>query len=302
MHKEVNNFNSEAKAQKQLNSLLWIFLKVRRCNGSLRVLFWNTHKNIAINPIIYDLIVENNISIIVLAEYVANSEELLKALLFEHGINMEGYYSSCERIKIFGIHETVEARFDSDHATIQVFNKKDILCCVHLNSKIYSDNEEHREILIEQIMHEIQNVEKDLQTQNTIIVGDFNLNPYDSSCINARYFHGLPVYEEAKRKTRVVAGNKYSMFYNPMWRFLGDETHPYGTYYHNNNSTINTYWNLYDQVIIRPALRERFVDESLKIITETQSMYLLDNKGHPNKDISDHLPISFEIREENCNG
>ena len=84
-----------------------------------------------------------------------------------------------------------------------------------------------------------------------------------------------------------------------MWRFLGDETHPYGTYYHNNNSTINTYWNLYDQVIIRPALRERFVDASLKIITETQTQYLLDNKGHPDKNISDHLPIIFEIQEEN---
>ena len=92
------------------------------------------------------------------------------------------------------------------------------------------------------------------------------------------------------------------MFYNPMWRFLGDEKTPYGTYYHNNNNTINTYWNIYDQVIIRPQLKKRFVDESLKIITETKSKYLLDAKGHPDKSISDHLPIIFEIQEENHNG
>jgi hypothetical protein len=108
----------------------------------------------------------------------------------------------------------------------------------------------------------------------------------------------LPVYEETKRKTRVVAGNEFSMFYNPMWRFLGDEKQPYGTYYHNNGDPINTYWNLYDQVIIRPALRERFIDENLKIITETQSKYLLDMNGHPDKELSDHLPIIFEIQEE----
>ena len=57
-------------------------------------------------------------------------------------------------------------------------------------------------------------------------------------------------------------------------------------------------WNLYDQVIIRPALRERFVDDSLKIVTETQSKYLLDSNGHPDKVISDHLSIIFEIKEE----
>jgi predicted HTH transcriptional regulator len=60
----------------------------------------------------------------------------------------------------------------------------------------------------------------------------------------------------------VVAGNEYSMFYNPMWLFLGDEKQPYGTYYHNNGDSINTYWNLYDQVIIRPILRERFIAEA----------------------------------------
>ena len=264
----------------------------------MRVLFWNTNKIININSIISDIVVENNISMIVLAEYVADADVLIESLKSEYGIAINQYYSGCDRIKLFGVLSNVEARFDSDHATIQIIGEKDILCCVHLNSKIYSDHEEYREILIEQLIREIQNVEKDLNNENTIIVGDFNINPYDMSCISARYFHGIPIYEEAKRKTRIVAGNEYSMFYNPMWRLLGDKKQPYGTYYHNNNATVNTYWNIYDQVIIRPALRERFVDESLKIITETCTQYLLDVNGHPDKNISDHLPIIFEIREE----
>ena len=221
---------------------------------------------------------------------------------FQYGIKIKKYDSLCERIKLFGIHEDVEMRFDDEHSTIQIIDGKDILCCVHLNSKIYSDHEDQREIKIEQIMDAIHEVEKDLNTENTIIVGDFNLNPYDLTCINARYFHGIPVYEEAKRKTRTVSGKQFSMFYNPMWRLLGDEKPPYGTYYHNNNNAVNTYWNIYDQVIIRPALRDRFIDKSLKIVTETQSRYLLNSKGHPDKKISDHLPIIFEIQEEQCNG
>ena len=49
------------------------------------------------------------------------------------------------------------------------------------------------------------------------------------------------------------------MFYNPMWNLLGDAQEPYGTYYYaGNGHPINTYWNIYDQVIIRPALRGTF--------------------------------------------
>ena len=264
----------------------------------MKVLFWNTHKNADINSTICELAAENDASIVVLAEYVANVDDLLSSLLVQHGIKMQRYASCCERITIIGSISNVEVRFDSDHTTIQLINGKDILCCTHLNSKIYSDHEAQREILIDQLMRELCAIENDLDSENTMIVGDFNINPYDSSCIDARYFHSLPIYEETRRRTRTVAGNKYSMFYNPMWRFLGDTEEPYGTYYHNNSGSINTYWNLYDQVIIRPALRKRFVDDSLKIITETQSKYLLDSNGHPDETISDHLPIIFEIQEE----
>ena len=88
------------------------------------------------------------------------------------------------------------------------------------------------------------------------------------------------------------------MFYNPMWNFLGDFNEPYGTYYCSSGDTVNPYWNVYDQVIIRPALRARFVDSNLRIITETTKLSLLDKNRHPDSRISDHLPIIFEIMED----
>ncbi len=268
----------------------------------MRILFWNTHKNAEINSTIGEIICENNVSVVALAEYAADIDNLLCELLHKYRIEMKKYHCACERITIIGCIDNVESRFEDTHTSIQVINGKDILCCTHLNSKIYHDNQAQREIRIEQLIKEISTIEKDLNSENTIIVGDFNINPYDSSCLDARYFHSLPIYEEAKRKTRVISGNEYAMFYNPMWRFLGDIKKPYGTYYNNSSDSINTYWNIFDQVIIRPALRERFIDDSLKIIAETKSKYLLDENGHPDKDISDHLPIIFEIQEEQPNG
>lgn len=270
---------------------------MRRFYEKLKLLFWNTYQNKNINITLSELIIENNASIIALAEYSANIDELIDILASNKTI-MKQYDSCCSRIKLLGSLNNIEPKIDTDHATIQIINNKDILCCVHLNSKLYSGHEAYREILIEQIVHDIEAVEKEIGTENSIVVGDFNINPYEASCIDARYFHGIPVCNEAERKSRKVAGKEYLMFYNPMWNLLGDFKQPYGTYYYNESGTQNTYWNIFDQVIFRPVLRKRFIDKSLKIITETRTRYLLDINGHPDKNISDHLPIIFEIQED----
>lgn len=266
----------------------------------MRYLFWNTHRNQMINSTLCELIVENRISIVILAEYCAETDELI-VLLADYGIEMKRYDSLYPRITMLGVIAEVEMKADVD-AAIHIINGKDILCCVHLNSKIYAGHESDREIMIEHVIHDVQIVEKEIGTENSIIVGDFNINPYESACIDARYFHGIPVLAEAEKRTREVAKKEYSMFYNPMWNFFGDFTYPYGTYYYNNGKAQNTFWHIHDQVIFRPALKERFVQESLKILTATKTKYLLDGKGHPDKKISDHLPIMFEFMEEKSHG
>lgn len=242
--------------------------------------------------------IENNITIAILAEYTANPSELIE-LLDIKGLSMQQYITiGCERIKIIGVSGlSIAPQLQTDQSSIQVINNDIILCGVHLNSQIYSDHDERRKIHIEQIINDILEVEKEMNTRNTVVVGDFNINPYDQSCVSARYFHGLPIYEETKRNSRTIAGKDFYMFYNPMWNFLGDFKEPYGTYYHNASDTVSTYWNIYDQVIIRPILRPRFVADNLKILHCTEHKSLLDNHKHPDYSISDHLPIMFEIKE-----
>ena len=265
----------------------------------MKYLFWNTFKNENINSILCDLIVENGTSVVILAEYTADINGLIELLKF-CGVHMKQFTTTgCERIKILGkVELQIEPQLQNDHVSIQIIDGSLILCCVHLTSQIYSGSHDRREIEMERIVDDIMNLEQELNTRNTVIVGDFNINPYDNSCINARYFHGIPVYEEAVKGSRIVAGEEFYMFYNPMWNFLGDFQEPYGTYYHSSGDTVSTYWNIYDQVIIRPILRKRFIDDSLKIITGLSTVSLLDDRKHPNRKISDHLPITFEIKEE----
>ena len=46
----------------------------------MKYLFWNTHKNDDINDVLSELIIENNISMVLLAEYAANADELINKL------------------------------------------------------------------------------------------------------------------------------------------------------------------------------------------------------------------------------
>ena len=48
---------------------------------------------------------------------------------------------------------------------------------------------------------------------------------------------------------------------------------------------------------MRPSLKERFVSDSLSIITSVNNTSLLNSSGHPNKKYSDHLPITFEMED-----
>lgn len=261
----------------------------------MKYLFWNTHKNIQINDVLSEIIIENDINMVLLAEYNADSADLITKVSNQH-LKMQEYPMLSKRIKMFGTIANIHGGKESDQYCIRVINNQDIICCVHLNSKIYNGEADSREDTVQYILHDIEEKEQEINSENSIVVGDFNSNPYDNALINARYFHGMPIYDIAKSKSRTFNGHEYRMFYNPMWNFLGDADKPYGTYYYSGSNAINTYWHIYDQVIIRPALKERFIQDSLKIITGTKTKSLLNGKGHPDKQYSDHLPIMFEIK------
>lgn len=265
---------------------------------NMRFLFWNTNDNKAINPILIELIIGNQIDCIILAEYSANAFELLNALNY-HGYKMKSLCTAgCKRITIFS-KTLFEPGEQNANFSLQIMPGSFILCCVHLPSNIFEDAVDKRPFLIREIIEAILNAESNNNMENTIITGDFNINPFSMECIQADLFNSMPHYEIASNKVKNIYGKDYFHFYNPMWRFLGDCCQPFGTYYHDKNGVYNIYWHILDQVMIRPSLRERFKDNSLKIITESISWSLLDENGHPDSTkVSDHLPIMFELEED----
>lgn len=263
----------------------------------MRVLFWNTHNNVEINPVLSDIILENDINLVLLAEYQADVNELISNL-HQRGCHMKKCLG-CNRLTVLSDISELEPGTQDDYYSFQLLPNNLIVCCVHLPSKIYGSNSEARKAIINRMNRDVKETEINNNTENTVIVGDFNLDPFENECISVNHLNSIPFCGIARNDSRTIAGESFKMFYNPMWRFLGDYQKPFGTLFYHGTSGDNIYWHIFDQVMIRPCLRPRFVDESLQIITDTVNCSLVDRKGYPDVDrLSDHLPITFEIQEE----
>lgn len=258
----------------------------------MRFLFWNTNKK-DVDGYIADIVKEQHIDVFCAAEYNGNVDNLCNKLKSYKDFD-EVISPNCDRIKIIGNSETFSPVFQNKYCTMQKFNNSFLLCVVHLPSQLH-DDPIRREEVIREIINEINIFEDKKGANNTIVVGDFNVNPYDIACLAVNNFHSIPVDFESKRTFRIFSGKKYKMFYNPMWNLFGDMESPPGTYYYESGSGICPYWNIYDQVLIRPSLIGVFKKEKLKILTNCNDVSLIDAKYHPKKEISDHLPIVFEL-------
>ena len=259
----------------------------------MRFLFWNTHKNQEIDKYIAAIVVENKIDFICLAEYSGKADNLCHLLENQNKFKLLDS-PGCERITIIGEAGVITPGFHDNYSSFQVLKNRVLLCMVHLPSKIYCD-EETRELVASNLVYEIEKFESSHKGISTIVFGDFNDNPYKKLCLCAGYFHGIPNSTDSKRIKRTIFNKEYKMFYNPMWNHYGNESFPPGTYYYNSGEAECTYWNMYDQVIIRPDLIECFKDSELRILCKAGEYELIDSNNHPNKSISDHLPIIFEL-------
>lgn len=124
----------------------------------------------------------------------------------------------------------------------------------------------------------------------TIVIGDFNVNPFESSMTQSLALNAVSTEHEARLINRNVLGSRLRAFYNPMWSRLGDRSKgPPGTYF-NTSKTHGTYgWNMLDQVIFRESSLDLL--SSVKIFDHTGVSSLASRNGRPLKRISDHFPL-----------
>jgi endonuclease/exonuclease/phosphatase family metal-dependent hydrolase len=145
----------------------------------------------------------------------------------------------------------------------------------------------------------ITDAEKAIGHSRTVVIGDFNMNPFESGVVGSEGFHAIMARAIAAQETRTVLGEDRHFFYNPMWSLLGDmSVGPPGTYYYQSSAPVSYFWHMFDQVLLRPSLAHSLQRNDLAILTEAGDQSLLDRHGRPDRRVSDHLPIFIRLNVE----
>ena len=262
--------------------------------------FWNINGN-PIKELIANAVTSYDVDVLLLAECNIDSNDLRYAL----NTSDEKYWeiqNLCPRIKIF-------ARFASDYirpidegerysiSRVAMPARKEILLATaHLPSKReFGAPSQAQECA--RLARLIASAEAQVGHQRTVFIGDINVNPFEDGVVGAGALHAVMTKETAARNSRIVQCEDYPFFYNPMWSHFGDRSgKPPGIFYYEKAEHVLFFWNIFDQVLLRPDLAEDFREEDLSVLTRIGSTSLIRANGRPDsRNFSDHLPLLLTL-------
>jgi endonuclease/exonuclease/phosphatase (EEP) superfamily protein YafD len=267
----------------------------------ISLLFWNVGR-LSRRAVIARLARANDVDVILLAEVADQPIDLLKELNRTHANYF--YSPGIGNTKILAFTRFSDQFFrpsaETDRLTIRRLTlpglEEILLAVVHFPSKLHW-SERSQAIECTRLVEDIRQEEERAGHQRTILVGDLNMNPFESGIVSAAGLHAVMDRRIAREGSRVVQGREYLFFYNPMWGLLGDGSRgPAGTFFQRRAEQEVYYWNMFDQVLVRPAMLDRFDFKDLAILDDTGAETLLKDSGVPDRDVgSDHLPVLFRL-------
>jgi exonuclease III len=271
----------------------------------MKILFWNANgkeSSIAIK----ELNSQYEPDIFILAECQLMDSEILSILNESGWLYNAQSDPICKKIRLF-------TKYDSSNLQAKQGNRNFIiwkaaidgypefnLMTLHSPSKLHFNADDQTQASIE--MANTLRLHEQGFGENSIVIGDFNMNPFEMGMISTGGFHAVMCKTIARhKKFTTVQGSKYPMFYNPMWNFFGDSKKgaATGTYYYYKNTHTNYFWHIFDQILIRPNMIDYIDENSINIIESIGSISLLKAGIISKIDIkySDHLPICITIRK-----
>jgi hypothetical protein len=266
----------------------------------LTFLFWNINKNSNFIPV-RNIVDFHDVDVIILAECGFKIPELVvslnenKALYFpENGL------SQCEKIKIitkfhpkFLMPILEDSRYSIRKLSLPLFEPI-LIAGIHLPDK--RNNSPDSQLFASRSLYsDIEKMEFAHQNEKTVIIGDFNMNPFDDGMVSINGLNAVMSESIAMTGSRIVQGKDFKYFYNPMWSFYGDVgNNVTGSYFYRKND--NLPWNVFDQVLLRPSLISNFDKNSLTFLDNISGESLLSKNGYLDNKFSDHLPLIFKLK------
>jgi hypothetical protein len=270
---------------------------------TLNFLFWNVQKK-DLTPQIVNLAHSKQVDVLILAENPVSDAALVLALNKSGSTFSENHpRANCKRLTVVTKfpYNFITPVWEDGRMTTRRITLPGIppflLTALHLPDKM-SNSTASQSVNASQVATQLLETEVQRSIDRHLVIGDFNMNPFEEGMMKADGLHGTMSSRVAQTRTRTVQRKTYPYFYNPTWSLLGDLTkEAAGTHYYRRAEHICYEWNVFDQVLLRPSLIPNFVKESLMILEEDGVTSLLKANGRPNKaTYSDHLPLYFTLR------
>jgi hypothetical protein len=260
----------------------------------VRILFWNIQKKPLVTEVC-DVIEESRCTIAGFAEMEENIiDEVIATLDQVYGLKFFRCMNpGCEKIVIIIKDNTYKVSLrnqnkDFSILSFEVGDRSYILGFVHLPSKLHRGMDQMRRAC-ERLRMQVEIEEDELGIAEAILIGDFNLDPFEMAMIS---FSGLAATNGVACSQRMEItrdGEANRLFYNPMWTLYSEHKLTPGSHRYIRSGEDVVSWHFLDQVIIRPSLIESFSFSSLNLIKKTRKYRLVSDNAIPN--LSDHLPL-----------
>ncbi len=289
----------------------------------IKILSWNIHTtNKGMTPLLQrvlaEVVNENDIDIVVLQEAFGNivntslnslvaqfDEIVMPGNVIENGVRLflkKGIFQ----------HSLIQRHFRNKLVLVHLKKIEGVeefnIAAVHLHSKV--GNTERQQLWKNiPLINKIKDYEKRISNNNrTILVGDFNHNPYEDNLLDPNILNCKDSKKLISSLTsNLVTKNKeIDFWYNPMWNLLGDYDFTNGTErvtgtYFRYSVDETPIWNLFDGFILRTSIMDRVDYNQSAILTKTNTTPFLKpftigkDDSLINEQISDHLPIKFTL-------
>lgn len=271
--------------------------------ADLTFLFWNTAGR-PVGNIVASLARTHAVDVLVLAE-CASPEKVLSAANENTKVPFQWPVGRLSRLTVLTRfpRRFLGPLYEEERISIRRLRlparTEMLLVLVHLRSKLH--RAEGSQIFeASRLARLIERQEEREKHSRTLVVGDFNMNPFEPGIVAAGGLHAVASRRIASEGARTVQGQTHRYFYNPMWNFLGDAREsPPGTYYRRRGDHVEYFWHAFDQVLVRPDLLDGFTAGKVRILTgvpEGGTNSFLTKAGFPNRQTaSDHLPLLFKV-------
>ncbi len=185
-------------------------------------MFWNVGKKALCGPL-GEAACDHQVDLVILAESDEPESDIIRELNIDHPL--QPYWEFMEGVSSLRFFtrlpaQSISSISDDGRASVRLITPPlgpgILIAAAHLRSKLRADDFDQH-FAATALNRLILGAEQKVGHKRTLVIGDLNMDPFDPGMMAANGLHAVMDKTTASKSRRVVQGESYDFFYNPMW-------------------------------------------------------------------------------------